>query len=146
MSDVGRRSSVDGRSLNTRHTLRNGSSVPINLHFRKNPDDLPFTVDNHGRPHNSKVLHPKQRLFLPDPECISKPVLLIDEQPVRQRKFLPKLTVRFRIVGTDPEDFGIHFPEPGKGVAKIARLTRSAGGVVLGIEKEDDGAAAEGRQ
>ncbi len=128
------------------YCIRHGRSVPINVHCRTNPRDLPFTINNHGRPHNPKVLHPKQRLLLPDADCIGKPVLLIDKQPVRQRKLLPKLPVRLRTVGTDPEDLSIHFPEPGKGVAKIARLTGSAGGVVLWIEEKDYGPAAERRK
>jgi hypothetical protein len=64
-------------------------------------------------------------------------VLFIDEQAIRQGVFLPELPVGFRTVGTDSENNRVHFPEPGKGVAKIARLTRSARGVVFRIEEED---------
>jgi hypothetical protein len=51
--------------------------------------------------------------------------------------------VRLRRVWTHSEDFRIHFPEPGKGVAKRARLTRSAGGVVFRIEEKNDVSAAQ---
>lgn len=73
-------------------------------------------------------------------------MFFVDEKIVGQRVLLPELLVRLRTVRTDSENHRIHFPEPGKGVAKRARLTRSARGVVFRIEEENDVSAFERSQ
>ncbi len=84
------------------------------------------------------------KLFLfPDPIGVGQPVAFIDQQVVGQCVFRPELPVGFGAVRAYSKDDSIQFPEPGKGVAKVARLTRSARGVVFGIEEEDDFSPAQ---
>src|SRR5687768_14808601 len=111
--------------------------MPFDIHFGEYPRDAATRVDHDSRPLDSHVGYSEVLLLLPDPVRIGQAMLGIDEQPVRKRVFLPELPVGFRAIRTHPENLCVHFPEPGKGVAKIARLTRSAGGVVPGIEKKN---------
>ena len=53
-------------------------------------------------------------------------------------KFLLEFAVGLEAVRAHPKHHRIYFPEPRKRVAKIGRLLRSTGGVVLGIEEKND--------
>jgi hypothetical protein len=73
-------------------------------------------------------------------------VLGIGEQRVRKLVLSLELGVRVDRVGADAKDYGVDSLEPREGVAKAARLDRSARGVVLGIEEEDNRTAAQRRE
>ncbi len=120
--------------------------MTIELYLWKNARDAAVGPDHDRRALHSHVGNTVQFLLLPDSECVSYGMTFIDKKIVRQRVLLPELPVGSGAVGIDAEHCCVEFPEPGKGVAKIARLTRSARGVVFGIEKENHFAAAKGRE
>ena len=47
----------------------------------------------------------------------------------------------FGIIGGDTEDDCVYFGEVGEVIAEVAGLGGAAGGVILGVEVEDDGFA-----
>ena len=120
--------------------------MAIDLHFREDARDAAFFVDQESCPFDTHVVDAVQLLLLPDTVGVGDGVAFVDEKVVRQRVFLTKLLVRLRTVGAYTEDYCVELPEPGKGVAEIARLTRSARGVVFRIEEENDLASAKRRQ
>jgi hypothetical protein len=120
--------------------------VPLDLHFWEDFRDSALLVDNDGCALYSHICDPVELLLLPDAIRLGQLVAFVDKQVVRQRVFLTELLVRFCAVRAYAKNDCIELPEPGKGVAKVARLTRSARGVVFGIEKEDDLPAAERRE
>jgi hypothetical protein len=73
-------------------------------------------------------------------------VLGVGEEGVRQLVFLLELGVGLDRVRTDAEYYCVDSLEPREGVAKAARLDRSARGVVLRVEEEHDLPAAQRRE
>ena len=126
--------------------LRDLGDVAVDFHFREDARDAAFFVDQKGRSLDTHVVHAVELFLLPDAISVGDRVTFIDEKVVRQRVFLTKLPVRLRAVGTDSKDCCVELPEPGKGVAEIARLTRSARGVVFRIEEENNLAPAQRRE
>ena len=120
--------------------------MAINLHFREDACDAAILVDQESRSLDSHVIHAVKLLFLPHAVCVGDCVAYIDEKVVRQSVFLTKLLVRLRTVRADTKNCCVELPEPGKSVAKIARLTRSARGVVFRIEEENDLPSAKRRE
>jgi hypothetical protein len=105
-----------------------------------------FLVDYYCRSLNAQVFHTIQGLLFPDVVSVGELVAFIYEQPVRQLVFLLEFLMGLHAVGTDSHHHCIHFPEPGKSVAKIARFTRSARGVVFRVEKENNVASVQRAQ
>lgn len=119
-------------------------NVSRDLDLRKNSGDASAAVDDYRRTLDAHELEPIHGFLLPDPERIGEAVPLVGKEPIRETVLLLEFAVRLEAVGTHPNHHRIDFPEPGKGVAKIARLLRSAGRVVFGIEEEHDVFAREG--
>lgn len=117
--------------------------MALDFYFREDTRDPPIAIDDYGRAFYTHVLHPVQCLFLPYSIRVGDNMALIDEKVVRQRVFIAEFPMRSRAIGADSEYDCIELPEPGKGVAKIARLSRSPGGIVLRVKKEDDLASAK---
>jgi hypothetical protein len=70
-------------------------------------------------------------------------VLGVGEERVRKLVLLLELGVRLDRVRTDAEYDCVDSLEPREGVAKAARLDRSAGGIVLRIEEQHHRPATE---
>ena len=120
--------------------------MTIELYLWEDARDAAVGTDHDRGALHSHVSDTVQFLLLPDSECVRYGMTFIDKKVVRQRVFLTELPVRFCAVGADSKYCCVEFPEPGKGVAEIARLTRSAGGVVFWIKKENHFAAAKRRK
>src|SRR5439155_17571780 len=86
------------------------------------------------------------RLRAPDAVLVGDAVVRIGEQREREVVLLLELGVRALVVGRDAEHNGARALELAVRVADAARLRRAAGGVVLGIEIENDRLAAEIRE
>jgi hypothetical protein len=65
-------------------------------------------------------------------------VAFVGQQREGQLELLLEFLVRFHRIGTHTENNRTEIPEPVKSVAKNARFLDSAGGVVLGIEVQND--------
>ncbi len=117
--------------------------MPLDLDFRKNARDLAFFADYESRSFDTHICDAVELFLFPDLIGISHGVAFIHEQVVRKRVFRPKFLMRFCAVRAYAKYRCIELPEPGKGVAEVACLTRSARGVVFRIEEENDFAPAK---
>jgi hypothetical protein len=70
-------------------------------------------------------------------------VVLVGEKGKRELELGLEPGLGLCAVGAGPEDDCIESPEPGEGVAKLARLDGSARGIGSRIEVEDDVVARE---
>jgi hypothetical protein len=73
-------------------------------------------------------------------------MLGIGQERVRELVLLLELSVGLDRVRADSEYYCVDSLEPREGVAKAARLDRSARGVVLWVEEQHDRSAAKRRQ
>jgi hypothetical protein len=104
----------------------------------ENARNPPVAADDHRSPLDSHVLEAVEGFLLPDAVRVGKVMALIHQQIIWELIFLLEPAVRLEAVRTHSKHHRIYFPEPGKGVAKIARFLRSPGGIVLWIEKKDN--------
>src|SRR5262249_17240291 len=98
--------------------------------------DLARLVDDEGRSKNTPVLPAIHRLLAPHTVPLSDRVVLIDEQRIRQLKFLLELLVRFRRVGAYAEDYRVEAVESRQRIAERAGLDGTARRVVLRVEEQ----------
>src|SRR5450759_392711 len=120
--------------------------VPFRAHLLEDRPDPSIRADDVGGASDAHILAAIERLL--DPESVLLRHLVVEVRQKRERKvvLLPELLVALDRVGGNAEDDGLPALEAREEVAELARLLRAAGGVVLWIEVEDDGLAAECRE
>src|SRR5919198_3933718 len=108
--------------------------------------DVPITVDDERRPVDPHVVLAGELLLAPDAVLFGDRVVRVREERERQLVLRLELLMRRDVVGADAEDLSAALAEDVVRVAKLTSLGRAAGRVVLGIEVEDDRAAAQVRE
>ena len=115
----------------------------LRLHLGPDFFDPPVRPDEKRDAMDAQVF-PAHESFLP-PNAISLDyfLLFIRQQREWQFEFRHELVVRLHRVGAHAEHDCIESLEPREGVAKLARLECSTGGVVLRVEIEHDDTTAQ---
>jgi len=95
-------------------------------------------ADHDGRALDAHVLLAGEALLAPEAVALRDLVVRVGEEREGQSVLLLELRVRLLAIRADAEDLGAGRPEGVPGVADSARLLGAAGGVVPGVEVEDD--------
>src|SRR5262245_25695733 len=106
----------------------------------------PVGSDDEGAALDAADFLPVQVLQLHDFELLADRLIRVREQLEREPHLLLEALVRGERVSRYAEDRGARAPELAVQVAKIAAFGAAAGGVVLGIEVQDQRAPALGRE
>ena len=120
--------------------------MTVGLHRSEDPCHLPGRVDDERAAHDAQALPAVEGLFAPRAIPFRDRMVGVAQQRERQRMFRAKGRMALRIVATDTEHDRAVPGELRHGVAKATGLAGAAGGIVLGVEIEDDRLAAEARQ
>lgn len=112
--------------------------MPVDVgHRAEDVPDGAGAVDHVGDPAGEQPHHGRHPVRLADPAA------LVGQQRERQPVLAREAGVPVRRVGADPDHLGPGVGERLVAVAEGARLGGAAGGVVLGVEVQDDHPLAE---
>src|SRR5919204_2208352 len=112
--------------------------VPFRVHSPHLLGESPVGVDHEGRALDAHELLAVHVPLSPDAVVLRDAMVAVGEQRERQVVLPLEALVGALVVGADAEHDGAPLAEGVVGVADPAGLSRAAGGVVLGVEVEDD--------
>jgi hypothetical protein len=108
------------------------------LHAAEAAGDAALFVDDEGGALDAEDFFAVQGFFLEYAVEAADDAVGVAEKRVGQADLGAELFVRGEAVAADAEYFGAGGDDFGVDVAKLASFVRSAGGVVFGVEEEDD--------
>ena len=120
-------------------------AVAVGLHVVLHGRQVAVRVDHEPRPDDAEVRLAVVLLLAPGSVGLGDRVVGVDEERERQLVVRPEPGVGFGRVGADAQNRRSGLLELAPVVADVARLRRTARGLVLGIEVDDDRAVRGGR-
>ena len=120
--------------------------MAFRLHLLEHLGHASARIDHERRARDAPVEASPEEQPHPHAVALGDGVIGVGEQRKGQLILLLEIAVFPGRIGADTENDRIESLEPRERVANGARFSGSAGGVVLRVEKEDDGPAAELRE